>query len=56
MKVVPVILVLGVVAVYFYLKNIESSGEDMETRGRIIIPTLAATVVVLTLYTASTAF
>ena len=51
MKVVGLLLVAGVVAVYFYLKNLdESHREDYDTTGRMVVLTLAGTVFVLTSY------
>jgi predicted transporter len=50
MKVVGLLLVAGVVAVYFYIQQVDRSDADMEARGRVIIPTLALTVIVLTGY------
>lgn len=50
MKVVGLLLVAGVVAVYFYIQQVDRSDADMEARGRVIIPTLALTVVVLAGY------
>ncbi len=50
MKNLGLLLVAGVAVVYFYIKNVDGSSDDMETRGRIIIPTLGATVLVLSAY------
>ncbi len=54
MKVIGLLLVAGVVGVYFYIKNVDQSSADMEARGRVIIPTLAGTILVLTAYILAT--
>lgn len=50
MKLVGLLLVAGVVAMYFYIQSVDRSGGSMEDRGRIIIPSLGATVLVLAAY------
>jgi hypothetical protein len=50
MKTLGLALVAGVVAVYFYIQSVDRSSGDMEARGRVIIPTLGVTVLVLSAY------
>jgi hypothetical protein len=50
MKLFGLLLVAGVVGVYIYLKNVDESSGSIEDRGRVIVPTLAGTVVVLAVY------
>lgn len=50
MKVIGLLLVAGVVAVYLYLQSVDQSSGSMEDRGRVIIPTLGGTVAILAAY------
>ena len=50
MKVIGLLLVAGVVGVYFYIQSVDQSGGSMEDRGRTIIPTLGGAVLVLAAY------